>query len=402
MKENSIQGSTVSISTTVAIMSIFSLAMALGIIQAAMSKLFVFYGEQGIAMTTVMYAISITQLLSIAGGIVAGIFAGRLITFKTTAIIGIMLFIGGGTFPILMSDFNILIITRGIYGVGLGFIMVLGNPLISIHFSGDKKAKMLSIGSFVSFAGVMLLQLLGGFLADIELQYVYLAHLPALVPLVLVIFFIKKTPNELRIKTQINRKKNVKDKLSKRVFFVAITFGIASLCMMPLYINFSVLVAQINPQVKVATFVQILYAIGTMIGSASFLFLYRTAKRFTFGIYCILGSIGIALMLNVGNIPMMFLAMCIAGIGYGGFMPTSLMITGLVTKPEKVAFATMIVINTMNFLSFLVSPVSGIIEAVTGDAIISPMQTGALCMFLLGLVLFAINPFPGKHEGANF
>ena len=81
-----------------------------------------------------------------------------------------------------MSDFNILIITRGIYGVGLGFIMVLGNPLISIHFSGDKKAKMLSIGSFVSFAGVMLLQLLGGFLADIELQYVYLAHLPALVP----------------------------------------------------------------------------------------------------------------------------------------------------------------------------------------------------------------------------
>ena len=107
-------------------------------------------------------------------------------------------------------------------------------------------------------------------------------------------------------------------------------------------------------------------------------------------------------MLNVGNIPMMFLAMCIAGIGYGGFMPTSLMITGLVTKPEKVAFATMIVINTMNFLSFLVSPVSGIIEAVTGDAIISPMQTGALCMFLLGLVLFAINPFPGKHEGANF
>ena len=98
MKENSIQGSTVSISTTVAIMSIFSLAMALGIIQAAMSKLFVFYGEQGIAMTTVMYAISITQLLSIAGGIVAGIFAGRLITFKTTAIIGIMLFIGGGHF----------------------------------------------------------------------------------------------------------------------------------------------------------------------------------------------------------------------------------------------------------------------------------------------------------------
>jgi MFS family permease len=382
----------------IGIMSIFSLGMALGTIQPAMGKIFTYYGDQGIPMTTVMYLVSLPQLITIVGGLIAGALAGKVLPFKVTGIIGILLFTLGGIAPYFIPGFPALMITRCVFGIGLGFLMILGNPLVAAYYNGDRKAKILSIGSFVSFGGALVMQLFGGVLADIDLKYVFLTHLLAVIPLILFVFLFKEPKKE----PAMAQEKGEKGKLSGRVIFIAIILGLTSLCMMPLFFNYSVLVGKVSSLVTVASIVQVFYSIGTMLGGLSFMAFYKFSKRFSMGIYCIIAAIGMLIMVNVNNIPLMCIAMFIAGFGYGGLMPASLMITGLVTKPLQVAFATSIVINTMNVLGFLGTPFAGLVAKITGDAIVAPIVAGTIAIAIIGIFLLIVNPFPKKQREENF
>jgi MFS family permease len=387
----------VSMSITISIMSIFALSMTLGSIQPAMNKIFEFYGEQGIPMTTTMYLTSLPQLVSMAGSLVAGVIAGKFLSFKTAGIIGILLVILGGIAPTFIPGFIILLVTRMIFGIGMGFLMVLGNPLVSAYFYGDKKAKILSIGSFVSFAGAMVMQVFGGILADVSLNFVYLTHFLAGIPFILVLFFLKEPPRD---KTRI-QKKGKGGMISGRVIFIAVIFGLATLSVMPLYINLSVLVGEVNTLAAVAAAVQVIYSLGNAVGSLSFMTLYKYCKRFSMGIFCIITGIGIIIMLNAHILPLMCIAMFIAGFGYGGLMPVSLMIAGLATKPSQIAFATSVVFIGMNVLGFLATPFAGLIGSLTGDPLTAPIIVGTALILIIGVFLLIVNPFPKKaHKEA--
>lgn len=387
------------VSITIGIISIFSLSMTLGSIQPAMNKIFELYGAQDIPITTIMYLTSLPQLISMAGSLVAGVIAGKFLSFKACSIIGILLIILGGIAPTFIPGFTVLFVTRMIFGVGLGFLMVLGNPLVSAYHHGDKKAKLLSIGSFVSFGGAMVMQMFGGILADIALHYAYLTHLLAIIPLTLVLFLLKEPPKD-KGKRNI-QKKDEGGMISGRVIFIAVIFGLTTLCVMPLYINLSVLVGKVNTLATVASTVQVLYSLGNMIGSLSFMALYKYCKRFSMGIFCMITGIGMIIMVNAHSVPLMCIAMLIAGFGYGGLMPASLMIAGLVTRPSQVAFATSVVFIGMNVLGFFATPLSGLIGSITGDPFVAPIIAGTALMLIIGIFLLIVNPFPKKAHGEN-
>lgn len=382
----------VPMSITIGIMSIFALSMTLGSIQPAMNKIFEFYGAQGIPMTTAMYLTSLPQLVSMAGSLVAGVIVGRFLSFKGAGIIGILLITLGGIAPTFIPGFAILLATRVIFGLGLGFLMVLGNPLVSAYYHGDKKAKILSIGSFVSFAGAMVMQVFGGILADMALNCVYLTHFLAVISFIFVVFFLKE-PSGDKISIQ---KKGKGGMISGRVIFISVMFGLTTLSVMPMYINLSVLVGKVNALATVAATVQVIYSLGNAIGSLGFMAFYKYCKRFSMGIFCILTGAGMMVMVNAHNVPLMGIAMFIAGFGYGGLMPASLMIAGLATKPSQIAFATSVVFIGMNVLGFLATPFAGLIGKITGDPLIAPIVVGTALISGIGVFLLIVNPFPKK------
>lgn len=392
-KENNINQATTPI--TICIMSIFALSMSLGSIQPAMNKLMEFYGEQGISMTTTMYLTSLPQLISMVGSSIAGIISGRFLSFKASSIIGILLLAFGGILPTFFSDFSIVLLFRMIFGFGFGFIMVLGNPLVSAFYEGDKKAKMLSIGSFMSFVGAMLMQVLSGIFADISLNLLYLTHLVAIIPLVLIVLFLKEPLIKKENKVEKNSKREA---LPLRVIFIAVIFGLTTLCVMPLYINASVLVSKVNTLSTVSAVILVIYTLGNAIGSLSFIGLYKYCKRFSLGISCAILAVGMIIMLNVYSIPFMGIAMFIAGFGYGGVMPASLSIVGQVTKPSQIAFGTSIIFVGMNVLGFLATPFTDLIGRITGDSLVNPIIFGAVLILLVSIFLLIINPFPNVEK----
>lgn len=382
--------SSVSLSLTIGIMSLFFLSMSLGSVAPAMNKMVEFYGAQGIAMTTVMYVTSLPQLISVVGSFIAGAVAGKALSFKTCGILGILLLLFGGVMPSLLSSFAALLLTRMVFGAGFGFLMVLGNPLVAAFYDGDIKARILSIGSFVTFGGAVVMQTLCGILADIDLKYAYLTHLVAVIPLIFVLLFLREPPAQ-QVETQ---QKKAREPLPGRVIFIAVMFGLATLFVMPLYINLAVFVGRVNSLATVAAVVQILYSIGNMLGGLCFMVFYRCFKRFSMGISCIIMSIGMVIMLSATSLPQMCVAMIISGFGYGGLMPASLMITGLVTKPSQTAFATSIVFVGMNVLGFLATPFANLVGNITGDSLVSPVLTGTVVITIIGVFLLIVNPFP--------
>lgn len=382
--------SSVSLGLTIGIMSLFFLSMSLGSIAPAMNKMVEFYGAQGIAMTTVMYVTSLPQLVSVAGSFIAGVVAGKKLSFKACGIIGILLLLIGGVTPSFLSNFTALLLTRMVFGVGFGFLMVLGNPLVAAFYEGDVKAKILSISSFVTFGGAVVMQTLCGVLADIDLKYAYLTHLVAVIPFILVLFLLREPPAQ---QTKVQKKRTRKP-LPGRVIFIAVMFGLMTLFVMPLYINLAVFVGRVNSLATVAAGVQILYSIGNMVGGLCFMILYRYFKRFSMGISCIIMSVGMIIMLTAASLPQMCVAMIIAGFGYGGLMPASLMITGLVTEPSQTAMATSIVFAGMNILGFLATPFAELIGRLTGDSLTSPVLVGTVVILICAIFLLIVNPFP--------
>lgn len=385
------------LSLTIGILAVFFLSISLGSMAPATSKMVDYYGSQGIPMTSVMYVTSLPQLISVVGSVAAGAIAGKRLSFKTCAVIGVLMILFGGVAPAFLTQFPALLALRMVFGVGFGFIMVLGNPLVSAYFSGDTKTKILSISTFVSFGGAVIMQTLCGVLADVGLRFAFLTHLVAVVSLVLVLALLKE-PKMQPVRQQTAARR---EHLPGQVFYVAVIFGLTTLFVMPLYINLSIFVGRVNPLSTVAAGVQVLYSVGNMLGGLSFMVFYRYFRRCSMSVSCFIMCAGLILMLNASSLPVMCIAMLVAGFGYGGLMPASLMIAGVVTKPAQTALATSIVFIGMNVLGFLGTPFASLIGGITGDALVAPVVIGTAAILVIGVFILFVKPFPAEDTGCK-
>ena len=78
-------------------------------------------------------------------------------------------------------------------------------------------------------------------------------------------------------------------------------------------------------------------------------------------------------------------------------MPAIMMIIGLVTPGESLAFATYIMMALMNFTSFLATPWITLIGNITGDVTRMPVYVGAALMAVLAVTLLFVNMFPQQN-----
>jgi MFS family permease len=376
--------------TTVAVMCIFAISMGLGGITPIMAKLYEAYPD--IPTATVTYVSSIASLVSIPGSILVGIVAGRKLRIKPTLIILVVLFVAGGCAPTFVPGFPALLITRGIFGFGMGGLSVIGNPLVTGLYPEDKRAGILGISTFVSFGGSMVFQYVAAFLADMNWTYAFMTHALAVIPLIMVIFFLPDTG-----KQEVQSQKNGY-KVPPRAVAMAVIFALMGLMVTPLLFMSSVLAGTISDSAMVAASVSMFYSIGCLIGGAVFGVMYKVLGKHCFGVSAILVSVGIFGAVQSGNLILLYLSMLVAGIGYCSAMPAAMLIIGLVTPQDSVAFATSIMMAVMNAASFLASPWIGLIENITGNAVQMPLYIGAAGSLAIGIILLLINPFPNNTK----
>ena len=110
--------------------------------------------------------------------------------YRPLLILGTLLFTAAGAAPFWISDFKTILISRALFGIGLGVLMPLGNAVILNLFDGQERANMLGMSGLVMNLGGIVLQLLGGVLCAIKWNYAFLAHLLGAIPLIMVMLML--------------------------------------------------------------------------------------------------------------------------------------------------------------------------------------------------------------------
>ena len=115
------------------------------------------------------------------------IVTGKLMDFvskKTLTLVGIVLFLVGGVTPVFMTDFNVILGFRVIFGVSVGLIQTLCAALVAENYEGVDRDKVMGTMNSFQMLGCIVMQIVGGRLAELSWNTVFWVHLIAVVGLV--------------------------------------------------------------------------------------------------------------------------------------------------------------------------------------------------------------------------
>lgn len=150
------------------VMSIFAMGQIAGSVDAAISKI---GDEFMLSSSTALYTSTVPALACVVFSIIVGFIAGKKVSYKVVLYFSAIMVIVGGLLPFFAKNFAVLLVLRMLFGVGFGGMMSLENTFVSLTIPKEKRASVLGIATFVGFGTQCLLQLIGGFLADIHWNY---------------------------------------------------------------------------------------------------------------------------------------------------------------------------------------------------------------------------------------
>lgn len=368
-----------------AILSLFLISMGVTVVTPAMATL-----AQHFEGHDVSWISTLPTLFVVAGTFLAGSTMGKNVKYRTLAIVSCILYLIGGCGPAFFDSYMLTLVCRAILGFGLGLLSPLGNALIIGLYQGQKQASMLGYGTLCMNAGGIILQMLGGSLAEKGWNYTFYGHLFCLVGLVMAIFLPEP---EKQAPVQENTTQT-KEKMSGMIWVIAILFMVFNVLNYPIMMNISVLFEMRNAGGAAAAATSLsLYTVAGCAAGLVYGSIFKIAQRWCLTLGYALCGIG-ALCVYVGtNNIIMTLGLMLIGFGFSIIMPTFMSWAGAVTPLSTIAMATSILLALMNLGGFVSSFWLKLLTMVAGENIFSAIIT-EIVVFLATAVFFAFyNPF---------
>jgi MFS family permease len=367
-----------------AILAFSFLIMGVGITSPALASIGKAFPN--IDFSVIMLIATLPVLVTVPFSLLAGKLAGNRITFRSLVIIGIILFIIGGTAPYFISSFTGVLIMRGVLGIGLGLLYPIPAALIMNLFEGTARENLMGFNGVIQNIGGIVLQLLGGVLCAVNWRNTFLAYLLAIIPLIIVIFLLPEPPN-------IKKAKNEKIKIPTAVYVWSIIILGYTILLYPMLTGMSSLVINNNLGTAAAAAVVLtMFTVGGMISGAVFGKVYRIATRFTFAIGLIIHAIGY-IFLICGNSLMAFtIGSTIVGIGYILGFTAILMSVGTLVTPSATTFAMSLVMAFMSIGGFISGFFFSYIERIFNiTSMRFPFTLGAICLGIYSIIHILLN-----------
>lgn len=290
----------------------------------------------------------ITQLI---GTLSAGFVANKF-TKKKTLILCFMLFTISGLIPIFNKSFYIMLLSRMILGLSLGYIQPISTSLIADYFTGSQRNQMMGFQSAVSGVSNVLMPLIVSiFLAD-SWRNAFWVYIIGVVPFILSILFLNKPQNEFKEK---QRSIKTKDKISwKELCFWIIAMFMFNLAFSGIILNFSLTVVNTHAG-SVVTAAKVTSLVGCMGIFAGIIFekYSKITKKFSGIISIGIMLLGNLLMIVAHNIIIFSIADALINLGFGLFMPYIMNAINLHSSKKSSAQITGIVLSAGTVANFL-------------------------------------------------
>lgn len=392
-KDTKNNGVSITAVSLIAIMAMFLVNRGVNIVTPAMNTFFQHFSDYSQDMVSMIS--TLPNLTLVIGSLVVGMIVGKKVKYRTMAIVGSLLYLIGGVLPYFFDDLMMTLVCRLIFGFGLGLIYPLANALLTGIFDGDKRAAMLGYGTFLLNIGGIILQTLGGVLADISWQMTFLAHAVSL--LALVCAFLLPEP-QAKAPAASGEKKRW---LTRDVMVIGIFFFVIMLMLYPMMLKLSTIYAdRLGVGATVASTALSLYTVLGAIGGFTFGTFFKKLKRWVLPISALLMTVGIVMVYYGNSYAVMTVGVCIVGLGFGYTMPGLLTWNGKVSAPGTAATSTAFVLALMNLAGFVSTFYLQAFTAVFGESVYSPIMASMIVMAVVTVIFLAYSPFKQKAEAA--
>ena len=141
------------------------------------------------------FVITLPHLAVAIVGFLMGAVADRFGQFRTL-VASLLIFIVTGTGSYFLDDIYSILVLRFLLGFGLAGIVCTVTSLIGSYYSGQRRVRMLGLQSASMGVGVLVLEVLGGSLADMSWNAPFLVYLIAVPFLILVLLCVREPVHE--------------------------------------------------------------------------------------------------------------------------------------------------------------------------------------------------------------
>ena len=374
---------------TAAIMCLFLVSMGFTVVTPAIAVL----GEH-FAGKNVAWVSTLPTLFTVLGTALAGSVMGKKMKYRTLAILSGFLYVIGGCAPALFDNYAGMLVCRAILGFGLGLMAPLGNALIVGNYKGQKQASLLGYGTLFMNGGGIILQMLGGALADVNWQLVFWGHAFGLIGLFMA-FFLPEP--DAPAPAPEAAKSGKKEKMGKTVWVIAILFVLFNVLNYPVMLNISGLfVARQAGTAATAATALSMYTVTGCVAGLVFGTVFKFAKRWCVALGYILCGLG-ALCVYVGqNAVIMTLGLILIGFGFSTIMPAFFAWVGVVTPASTVAGAISICMAFTNLGAFISTFWLQFLDLVFGESVLSGIMIEIVVFLIIGVIFLIYSPFREK------
>ena len=120
---------------TFAVMSVFFVAMGIGTITPAIQSIADAFPD--VAFSTLLLVSTLPSLLIIPATLFSGAMAGTKIGYRPLLLVALILFLAGGVAPAFLNNFTTILLSRAVFGIGIGMLSRIGNALVMGLFEGQ-------------------------------------------------------------------------------------------------------------------------------------------------------------------------------------------------------------------------------------------------------------------------
>lgn len=270
---------------------------------------------------------------------------------RSIVLIGITIYVISGVGAQFAENIWLLLGLRFVLGAGVGLVMPLSFTLISDHFHGEERARMMGYNTAFSNIGGIVTMLIAGYLASFSWKMPFNVYLLGVVIFILVYFYLPK--NEPLQPASGDKK----EKIPLSVY----GYAIASLGIMLAYIavatNMALFLEQSNlGGSKIAGFVISFSTVGGLITSVTLVRLRSLFKDYLMSVSLFVMGIGFGIISLSYTIPLVLIGVLFVGFGQGVLFPIiNVKVLGNVSP--TISDKVISIVSSMIYVGQFVSPV---------------------------------------------
>ncbi|MEC4273449.1 MFS transporter [Adlercreutzia sp. R25] len=366
------------------------------------SSIGVFMTSYQIDQVTALGVVSVPCFVIIFVTLVSG-WLMSVMAKKTISIIGILLFIAGGTAPAFVDSWTAVIACRVIFGLGLGMVQASTAALVAENYEGTERDKVMGRMTSFQMLGCVLFSIIGGMLGsivDMGYQAVFYVHLIGLVSLAGVVACVPYRRPERDSARRAGHDGGIKVTAGVVLWFVvAVVFFMGG----QVYSNvINVLITEFGFGGPAEAGISLaIFAFGGFFAGLLFGKIYEIARGLTLSIGLGVLAISYALMAFASGLPEIYLGSLLCGLAFSICIPLIMSsISNAAVNPASASFAVSLATCGQSIgqsaSPYVISPIGGLLSQVTG---LTVNQSSLVVAVAICIVFAAAFVFVGFGRG---